>query len=227
MVTINIKLNIKKDAWNWWHACNKVSHGVDWKKRVDKNLWKKIYGKTEKEAFKFLMPYLRKYYKEHEKDLDKNIEDSRKLVNDKFQEAYELMEKIIGKPLYRENFACFLTTFPRCPYNYKKGYVWFCALWPAKCYLGTFLHELLHFQFIAYYKNNPSIKSLSPEQFEYLKESLTVILNYEFKEYLCQKDRGYSQHQELRKKLEIFWRRNRNFNQLIEYGAKALTGKEK
>ncbi|MFA5128865.1 MAG: hypothetical protein WC445_02740 [Patescibacteria group bacterium] len=223
MVTINIKLDIKKDAWNWWNACNKISHGVDWKQRVGESLWKKIYGKTEKEAFKFLIPYLKKYYKEHKKVLEKNLAEAQKLFDDNAQEACSLMEKITGKQLYRKKFTCFLTTFPRCPYNYEKGYVWLCAVWSAKCYLGTFLHELLHFQFIAYCKNKQPVKNLSPRQFEYLKESLTVILNYEFKKYLCQKDKGYDLHQAFRKKLEILWQKNKNFNQLVKYGVEVLT----
>jgi hypothetical protein len=53
-----------------------------------------------------------------------------------------------------------------------------------KNYMGNFLHELLHFQFIHHFANHPAIIDLNIEQFEFLKEALTFILNYEFKEFL-------------------------------------------
>lgn len=58
MSNITIKLDPKKDAWNWWEACNKVSHGVDWKMSIDSDLREKIVGKTQDEAFSFLIPLL-------------------------------------------------------------------------------------------------------------------------------------------------------------------------
>lgn len=223
MVKIKLKLDIIKDAWNWWDACQRVSHGVNWKKRIDRNLRKRIVGKTEEEAMNFLLPYLKKYYKEHKSELNKILKTGQSFFSKDGQKACKRMEKITSRPLYRKSFTCFLTTFPRCPYSYKKGYVWLCANWPPKCYLGTFLHELLHFQFFAYYQNRPLVKKLTKEQSEYLKESLTVILNEEFDEFLCQKDEGYKKHRKVRRKLELFWRQNKNFAQLVDYGAKLLT----
>ena len=171
MVKISIKLDINKDAWNWWHACNHISHGVDWKKRIESNLWKNIYQKKFSEAEKYLLPYLNNYYRENKLNLSKVLEDARELFDKKASQACQLMERITKRKLYRDNFICFLTTFPRCPYDYKNGYVWLCSLWSTKCYLGIFIHELLHFQFFKYYRDNQLVKKLDNNQLEKLKES--------------------------------------------------------
>ena len=47
-IRIQVKLDIRKDAWNWWDACNKVSYGIDWKEKIDNTLSEKIHGKTER-----------------------------------------------------------------------------------------------------------------------------------------------------------------------------------
>ena len=47
-----------------------------------------------------------------------------------------------------------------------------------------FIHELLHFQTIYYYKDYIIDRLHNEKQFEDLKEALTFILNYEFKEFI-------------------------------------------
>lgn len=225
MPKIKVKLAIKKDAWNWWDACNRISHGVDWKKKVDKELWQKIHGKTEKMAIEFLLPYLKNYYQQNGKQLTAAIKETQDVFNKQSAVALRLMEKITGKKLYRENFTCFLTTFPRCPYSFKKGYVWLAADWRVECCLSIFLHELLHFQFLKYFYKKLVPKKLNDRQFDFLKEALTVILNHEFRKYLCQKDRGYAVHKSLRTKLDAHWRRYHDFDRLIECGVWDVTRK--
>ena len=63
MFKIIVKQDIEKDAWNWWNACNKSSYGVDWKQSVDKAVQTKLVGKTRRQAFVFLIPYLKNLYK--------------------------------------------------------------------------------------------------------------------------------------------------------------------
>jgi len=215
METIIVKQNIKKDAWNWWHACNKVSYGVDWKERIDKKLQNKLVNKTRKQAFYFLISYLKNLYKKE------NINQKKKEVRDIFdqsqREIFSRMEKITGKKIYRENFICFLTTFPRAPYDYHRGYVWLPIVWSRESHIGTFTHELLHFQTYAYWEKK-CLKKLTKEEFENLKEALAVILNEEFMDLMIWPDKGYKIHRDLREKLLKFWKKNKNFNKLINYG---------
>jgi hypothetical protein len=46
---------------------------------------------------------------------------------------------------------------------------------------GIFAHELLHMQTHKYYENVEPMSKLSRKQFNDLKESLTFLLNHEFK----------------------------------------------
>ncbi len=100
MVHIKIKRDIRKDAWNWWEACNKISYGTDWKKRVPQKIWKKIYGKTFSEACVFLLPYLRQHYKKHDKELRMIHKETSSLFTQYGQTAFALMEDVTGHPLY-------------------------------------------------------------------------------------------------------------------------------
>ncbi|MBI4438267.1 hypothetical protein HY631_04950 [Candidatus Uhrbacteria bacterium] len=222
MAQIEIKMDINQDAWNWWEACNKVSHGVDWKQRIEGPLRLALAGKDRSTANVVLLPYLDQYYADHKNELQTKLTEAQNLFAAQAPHALELMARVTGNPIYRDSFTCFLTTFPRCPYSLEKGWVWLCALWPAKCYLGTFLHELQHFQFLHYYAHLPELSHLSAKQIDFLKEALTVILNDEFLPFMCEKDKGYDMHQELRHELETFWEKEKDFYALILFGAGRL-----
>ena len=217
MPKIIVKQNIKKDAWNWWNACNKISYGEDWKQRIDKKLQNNLTGKTKKQAFNFLIPYLKNLYKKENTDQKKK--ELQNIFNERQKEIFSRMEKITGKKIYRENFICFLTTFPRAPYDYHRGYVWLPIVWSKESHIGTFTHELLHFQTYAYWEKK-CLKKLTKEEFENLKEALTTILNEAFIDLIVWQDKGYAIHKNLRKKLLKFWKASKNFDKLIDYGIK-------
>ncbi|MEI7919009.1 MAG: hypothetical protein WCH65_02065 [bacterium] len=56
-----------------------------------------------------------------------NIVD--KELAERFSETCGVLERITGRPLYRNNFTIYLTTFPRGPYNYKDGFFLFYIHW--------------------------------------------------------------------------------------------------
>lgn len=217
MYQIKIIYDIEKDAWNWRDACNKISHWVDRKTRIDPNVYTNIYGKDKDTAYSFLLPYLSNLYEENKSALDNTLLFSQEIINNKIQQACKIMEEVTWTIIYRDEFTWFITTFPRWPYSYQNGQIWFYYNWPIKNYLWLFLHELLHFQFIHYFKDKEPISNLNSKQFEVLKESLTVILNHEFLEFLWKPDQWYSIHQNIRVELDDFWKKNKNFNELIEY----------
>ena len=214
---IIVKQNIRKDAWNWWNACNKISYGVNWAERIDEKKQKKLVGKTKKHSFNFLISYLKKLY------IKEKIYRKKKEIKNIFdqygEQIFLRMQKVTGKKIYRKNFTCFLTTFPRAPYDYQRGYVLLPIIWPKETYTRTFIHELLHFQTYAYWQKQ-CLKTLTEKEFENLKEALTIILNEEFMDLIIWPDKGYEIHKDLREKLLKFWRVNRNFKKLINYGVK-------
>ena len=217
MPTTRVKQDVRKDAWNWWNACNKISYGTDWQQRISKQLRKKIVGKTKTEAFVFLMPYLKHAYeKERIGKKKKELED---ILIRQQRQIFSRMIKVTGKPICRKTLTCFLTTFPRAPYDFQRGYIWIPVIWPKETYVRTFIHELLHFQTYAYWQER-CLRKLSQKEFEDLKEALTVILNEEFLDLIVWPDKGYPVHQDFRKQLRKFWMTEKNFDKLVKYGVK-------
>lgn len=215
-ISVKITLDIKKDAWNWWNACNSSSHGVDWKERISKDLQEKIVGKSQKEAEIFLNTYLKDLYKKEHSKIKKYVSITETTFDEKLQIGCNKVELAMGKPIYRRNFIIYITTFPRAPYNLKTGSIWLPFL--DKDPMGTFLHELCHFQFIHYWwRNDPAVKRLSREQFELLKESLTIILDEDFLDVIKKPDEGYPNHQKLRAKLRKNWKKFHDFDKLVKY----------
>jgi len=217
MFTIKVKINLQKDAWNWWHACNHHSFGMSWRKSINIKMQKKLLGAGKKAAYQYLTPYLKKQYKKLK--IESKVKPIEEIFNQKKDKIFQLMEKATGRKIFRKDFTLILTTLPRAPYHYPAGEVWLPIVWPDKFYVKVFLHELLHFQTYAYWRKR-CLKKLSNEEFENLKEALTVILNDEFKSIMSGKDRGYIIHQYLRKELLKFWRQHKNFDKLVSYGVK-------
>jgi hypothetical protein len=217
-----IVLDIKKDADNWYAGCNSENFGVDWKTRVSEEIHNNLYGKSKKESFKFLIPFLKQKYIDEKQAIDNHIALLDDIYSKKFNKACKKIIELTGKNLYLNNYTIFITTFPRGPYNFGKGYIWEYIGWnnPA---VG-FMHELLHFQFHHYWRNNPnsSISKLSEDQFQYFKESLTVILDDSLIPLIEYPDEGYDVHQEFRKELYKYWKTSHNFDDLVDYGLKIL-----
>lgn len=220
--TYKIVLDSTKDAINWYDGCNCNNFGVDWKMRVSEQIYENIINKSKKEAFKFLIPFLNQKYIDERYDIDKHINILEKTYSEKFTKACKKIVDLTGKELYLNNFTFFITTFPRGPYNYGKGYIWEYIGWDNP--VVGFMHELLHFQFHHYWQSNSNspVSKLNEDQFQYLKESLTVILDEDITPLIEYPDKGYDIHQDFRKELHKFWKNSHNFDKLVEFGLKIL-----
>ena len=86
------------------------------------------------------------------------------------------------------------------PYNFDKGFFGYYYDSPNPL-AKTFMHEVLHFQFIAYWRNNHKspVSKLSQDQFAFLNESLTVVLDDNLKSTIDSADQGYDLHKAFRK----------------------------
>lgn len=223
-IQYKIELNIQKDGWNWYIICNQqnTSHGVNWAEKIPKEIYDSIKNKTEEEAHKFIISFLNEKYISKKKE----IQEFTNLVNSEYQEKFDLAcQKIVelqGKPIYRNDFTIFLTTAPRAPYSYEKGTIWLPIGWSDP--IKIFMHELSHFQFIHYWRinNSSEVSKLNNAQFEFLKESLTVILDESLIPLIKTPDKGYELHKNFRTKLHNFWENNKNFDKLVEFGLSKL-----
>ncbi len=218
-----IELNIDKDAWNWYDACvNDGSHGVNWSKFAPQDVLINIRGKSKTDAYSFIIPYLKQRYVDDEERISKAKDFFNSSFEKNFINACRKLEEVMGKPIYRKDFTIYLTTFPRAPYNYHEGYLYTCIDWVDP--IATFLHELSHFQFIHYWRYNPESKvsELSSAEFEWLKESLTIILDEDFADISEKLDYGYVLHKPYRKELREHWKTNHNFDKLVDFGLSLL-----
>jgi hypothetical protein len=217
-----ITLDLDTDMDNWYCGCNGVGHGVVWSDRIAPELVEKIKDKSKDEAYKFLEPYLKQKYIDDKDKIEKFKLEQEYIFNDKFINACDRMVELLGKPLYRNDFTIYLTTFPRAPYWYEKGATWMPIGWNDP--IRIFLHELCHFQFIHYWRKNldSAVSKLTDKQFEYIKESLTMVLDEDFLPLIDRIDKGYEMHQAFRKELTEFWKTNKSFDELVNFGLKKL-----
>ena len=198
------------------------------------------------EAKKILIPYLNERNTRVEMTPERFKEIMENELNEKFGLAIQRLEEVAGKPLAvngcaknrakeikkispnsvspSEDLLFLITTFPAMIVYYEEGVIFTYAkidneLWGMP--LDGVLHELMHFQ-TNYYRENPNseISTLSEDEYYILKESLTALLDEPWKPIMTLPDASYPEFQALRDKLREYYYECRDFDKLMEYGAK-------
>lgn len=223
MIKLNFDYNLKKDAWSWvLIAKSKNIFGLNWRKQnaqIPNDLLAKIEKATFAGAQKIVEDYIekgaKKEYKNRVMDYEMMaLERSWHLVEKKY---FKTLANITQKPIFADKFDCYFTTGLMCPYNEKEN--WFMvSMWHSIPFsITTICHEIMHLQFLHYYRNYLKKKGLTNDQIEDLKESLTVLLNEsEFDSIILSQDDGYPEHNKLRKKLAGVWLKNKDFQNLLD-----------
>ncbi|MDR1300279.1 MAG: hypothetical protein LBK50_01075 [Candidatus Nomurabacteria bacterium] len=223
--------DIAGDMWNWWSAIHYSSKGVNWADNltnpVDKKIAEQIKGLSQSESEKILRPYLSAQEQNSNSQLNNFIQIAEQDFANKFIEACRALEKITNHPMMSDEFTFVITTFPRSPYFYDDRRIFMYDSIEGKwgMPIDAFLHEGLHFQFIHYWRKNQNspVSQLSEEEFDYLKESLTVILDEELYPLVKEIDTGYPQHRPFRKVLHAHWKKYHDFDKLVDYGVERLS----
>jgi len=223
MIELNFDYNLKKDAWSWvLIAKDKDMWGLNWRDQIAQipdELLEKIEKVSFSSAQKIVENYIAKDSKKEYKDNIMNLEmqaleKSWRTVEKKY---FKILSVITKQPIFTEKFSCYFTTGLMCPYNEKED--WFMvSMWHSTPFsITTICHEIMHLQFLKYYKKYLKKKGLKNDQIEDLKEVLTFLLNEtEFEDIILSQDNGYPEHQKLRKKLKNIWSKNKNFQNLID-----------
>ena len=223
MPKVEFNYNLHKDAWSWvLIAKDKNLWGLNWKNQIphiSEDLLAKILKSNFSAAIKITEEYIKNNPQKAYKYLviKTEIQALRKLWKSVELKYFKTLAAITQKSIYSEKIGCFITSGFVCPYNQKEN--WFMAsMWHSLPFsITTICHEILHLQFLHYYKDYLAKKGLKNKQIENLKESLTFLLNEpEFNKIILSQDVGYPEHIKLRKQLRNIWLKNKNFKTFID-----------
>jgi len=220
MPQITFKFDKNKDTWNIWDKSNrKSSFGEDWGKSIPLRLIEISKGKPIKEAKKNIEKYSTKFY--NSDFIKVFIESVKKLWDLEEKEFFNRLEKITGNP-FKKKLTCYITTIGVCPYNISEKWFMCSAFNNLTGAISTIAHETLHFHFFEHdYKKVE--KQIGKKKTEDLKESLTILLNLEFRDLCFTTEKGYPNHQELRKFIAEEWKKDKNYEELIKKCVKYLS----
>lgn len=223
MVKVNFDYNLPKDAWSWvLIAKDRDMMGLNWRDQIAQ-ISNELLVKIEKVSFSRAQKIVETYIENDSKKEYKNkvmyaemqaLEKSWRLIEKRY---FEILSGITQNPILTEKLSCYFTTGFMCPYNEKES--WFMvSMWHSIPFsITTICHEIMHLQFLFYYKDYLKKKGLGNNQIDDLKESLTFLLNEpEFDSIILSQDSGYPKHAELRKRLKSIWSKNKDFKNLID-----------
>ena len=219
MPKVIFKFNKEKDLYNIWETCNSSSNWYDFKKTIHSIFLDICEGKKFEECKGELKRYRDKM---HDSGLIeifvKSVQEAWNKINDEF---FKRLERIMKKSICSKNFTGYVTTIIRCPYDYKKKSFMISFFRDLPHVLSTTGHEIMHIQFHNTYW--PEIeKQIGKEKTADLKETLTILLNLEFKDLWFVEDTGYEPHKQLRKFIEEQWEKEKDFDVLLEKSVKYL-----
>lgn len=152
-----------------------------------------------------------KYYTK--KQLDRFNIDFKEIITLNLPIIIKQLEKIHQKPFPKKikKVYFYFTSFSMSPYNIKNDLFYMFVnrtiLPNKKEYLELANHELMHL-FFHYYFEKKFVKHKIPKKdINDIKEALTVLIN----------DKGYEKHKALRQEILKQWKKEKDFNKLMEY----------
>jgi len=231
MPHISFKYSIKKDADNWidrFYNQDEISFIPlnDIREKYPPALLVKIEGISgRKEAHKIVSEYLKNDLEINKKMpiIKQELKAIRSAWKTREGDFFATIENLLEKSIYSEEFDAFFTTFFRCPHSEKDGWfmINFWSSLPEQ--ITTIAHEILHLQFLNQYRPTLEASGLNEKQIQDLKEALTFLLNEkEFFGILIKPDKGYQEHEILRKKLKDIWDNSRIFHRFLPEAIKLL-----
>ena len=219
MARVIFETNIKADVKNLIGSVAATNRGGrDFSKDIDPKIIKIVKSNSKKKAFDLVMKRTSKFYKKNHKLIKltlKQFEDTWKLIE---KDYFKRLAKVTKKPICSQKFTACLTTAGRCPYWPEKFWFMVSLLGSPLQACRLIAHEILHMQILYYYKDKLPYFEKHPSKAKLawaLIESLTILLNEEFSDILFFKDNGYPDHQKLRARLSVEWRKTRDFDKFL------------
>ncbi|MBU4370225.1 hypothetical protein KKG58_05785 [Patescibacteria group bacterium] len=218
-MNLEFKYNLKKDAENFIAVAKlkKIKKTSSFLKEKRFFIYKLYFEKYNRDFNKDkLIDFIKNYINENKIDVNQEI----KRIKSKWfpinRIFLERAEEIFKTKLPQKQITAYLTVSDICGYNINDCY-FFITLESQHSNL-TIMHELWHFYtWEAYGKEFKKKNLISKEQYYDIKESLTEILNIEFKDLLGNiKDKGYLSHQEIRKRVRKYWSKKKDIQKVVE-----------
>lgn len=227
-VSYVIKYDIDRDIWNWYYGVNYSDLGDQLTDNKDLSIIAKITGLGDiKQAEPILRPFLEKKINDAYSDLNKFISIANAEFADKFDEACRLIVEMTNRPLAKDKFTFYITTFPRMTVFFDEGVIFMYAkidniLWGMP--VDGFLHEIQHFQLDKYWRSDDQsmVSKLSDDEYFMLKESLTVVLDDELKPIITVPDSSYREFADFRQVIHENWKTHHNFDELVQFSLQKL-----
>lgn len=225
---VKFQYSLQKDAENWVNTVldKKPPFGISWKKETlpipPKIKQRILKSDNADKAQKLVAEYIQSTSWWHTKKivLDAQIQSLSHAWQPIEPKFIDILENITGKKFGFCSIDAYLTTLFISPYDYKQKYFYISYLKALPEQITTIAHELFHFHFIFYYQSE-LVKQIGRVKFEDIKEAVNFILNeQEFAEIILCEDPSYLPHRKLRKSLVEIWRRNKNFNNIVNSAKK-------
>lgn len=132
------------------------------------------------------------------------------------KEFIRRIEEMFGIKSTSSRMTAYLTTDVRCSYNLKENY-FFVSIF-SKYTNRIIMHELMHFWTWYVFRDYVDSNKIDAARYNDIKESLTVLLNIEFKDLMGDAiDKGYPQHQQMRAAIEKEWLKSKDIRKVFRY----------
>jgi hypothetical protein len=209
MTKVIFKFDKEKDLWNHWHKSNWKS---SWAKfeinpKIKKICKKKKFEECKEELSKYLFKL------QNSNLIKEDIKVLKKSWRKIEKEFFKRMDKLM-KNKFEKNITAYLTTLGICPYDPDEPSFMFSLFYSLPSQLETCGHEIMHLYFHKFYWNRVE-KEIGNKKTGDLKEALTVLLNVEFRDLWFSKDKGYPPHEKLRNFIEKEWKKEKDFDVLL------------
>lgn len=236
MKIINFEYNFKKDAYNWLRQVVfmpsnstdeiplKIQKEIKRLYKLDPISHQDLLNSMEHPALDFIIEYIKK--SSDMKLIESTKKELEELWREKEEQFIKILSEIIQKPIYKASYSCYLSTIHNCPFYEKENWIMVSAFSNRDNQVYVVAHEFMHLQFIHWYKKYCFNKGLTNKEFWLIQEAITFLLNEpEFKNIITFEDKGYKDHQKLRKELKSIWEKDKNFKILLDKAINCLSGK--
>jgi hypothetical protein len=223
---INIRINKNLDKQVCQNFINTKIGGFDFGKERIIDLHPKLNkarSENKKERSEIINSYIDAYYKNHRQ----KIIETKKFINAVWQEIendyFKEVEKLFNNKVYlkNKNFTAFISIFSCSPLIEPQGWQIYYKIKSKSEIKRIFAHEILHFFYYSYIKNNRVIKlyySNLEQEDHWIKAELfnVAILNRSsFQKIIGRKEKGYNIHKKYFSTFKNNLEKSKNLNDYL------------